>query len=555
MSEPRTHALLSWLERLRPRTLQGQMLILVSGVVLAQLLVSGAIFATFIADISQVQIGKRAMDIANTVAGMPAVRQAMVQGDPQRKIQRLAEQIRAATGAEFIVVADRHSIRLSHPKPENIGKRFVGGDELRALQGETYLSESTGTLGTSLRAFVPVNAENNHVIGFVAVGYLKENIAETIAGYQREPATLILMLLLITILSASEIARYVKRQTLGLEPRQISSLYLERQAVLEAISAGILAVDGGGEIRLINRAALQYLGFTPEAALVGKQVEQLFAPGEFSNLLLAGQGTSLREVTYAEKELLFTSVEIDYSAANHGIVASFRPLQDLHRLQQQLRQTEEFSEMLRVQAHEYSNKLHMLAGLLQLEAYAEALELVNSETSGLQSLIANVSSAVSNPGLAAIIMGKFNRARELKVAMSLDPDSSMHDIPAGFPVSSLVTIVGNLLDNAIEAARANTNAKPQVKLSMTDLGHDLIVEVEDSGCGIKPEDQDIIFSKGVSSKEISYGGHQSHGVGLYLVQHHVHELHAQLDISTSGFGGAMFTLIVPKHQEARTADA
>lgn len=541
--------LLASLARLRPRSLQGQMLILVTAVVLAQLLVSGAIFATFIGNISQAQIGRRALDIAQTVAQIPRVQQSLAMGDSHGYIQTLAERIRAGTGAEFIVVADRNSVRLSHPNPDNIGKTFVGDDEKPALGGKAYISESRGTLGTSLRAFAPVRDTRGGVVGFVAVGYLKENIAQTVSGYQREPATLILMLLVITLLSAPAIATYVKRQTLGLEPRQISALYLERQAVLEAISAGIIAVDGNGEIRLINRAALHHLGLEENRDLVGTRVEALFPPGEFRSMLLTHEDTPLQEVEYSGLELIFTSVGIEYSDTNKGIVANFRPLQDLHRLQQQLRQSEEFSQMLRVQAHEYSNKLHMLAGLLQLEAYAEALELVNSETSGLQRLIAMVSSVVSNPSLAAIIMGKFNRARELKVEMSLDPESSMHDIPADFPVAKLVTIVGNLLENAIEAAVKRSDASQMVHLSMTDLGHDLIIEVEDSGPGIPLKDSSAIFCKGYTSKEAAYGEHQSHGVGLYLVRRYVDELNGELNISTSDLGGAMFTLIIPKKQK------
>ncbi|MGM0415718.1 MAG: ATP-binding protein [Thermodesulfobacteriota bacterium] len=537
-----------WLQRLRPRTLQNQMLFLLSVVVLAQLLVSGAIFATFIAASSKAQIGKRALDLAHTVASMPVVHRALEQGDPHGEVQHLTRKIRTRTGAEFIVVADRNSVRLSHPNPQNIGKTFVGSDEIRALQGDAYISESRGTLGNSLRGFAPIRNGTGEVIGFVAVGYLQETITEIVAGYQREPATLSLMLLVITLLGASAIARYVKLQTLGLEPRQISSLYLEREAVLEAISAGIVAVDGKGEIRLINRAATKYLGLDEQTPLVGQRVDEVLAPGVFLELLLARTETPLGEVEYAGGELLCASVKIAYSPTNHGIVASFRPLQDLHRLQQQLRHSEEFSEMLRVQAHEYSNKLHMLAGLLQLEAYQEALELVSSETSGLQHLIGSVSSAVSNPALAAIIMAKFNRARELKVDLTLEPESSMHDIPEHIPVSRLTTIVANLLDNAIEAAVRNPHTSPRVKLTMTDLGHDLIFDVEDSGPGIDAKDYARIFNRGYSSKKKTYGAHQAHGVGLYLVQQQVEALHAELNIAPAELGGTLFTLIVPKRE-------
>ena len=258
--------------RFQPKSLQGQMLILVSLVVFLQLVISGAIFTTFIGEISQDQIGKRALDIAHTVAAVPMVATALTDASLQPQVQHLAEAVRAQTGAEFIVVADRNSRRLSHPNPKKIGQIFVGGDEQDALTtGRSYLSQATGTLGPSLRSIVPVYSIDKQIIGFVAVGYLQQDVADTVHGYQREPATLIFMLLMVAMLGASAIARYVKRQTLGLEPREISSLYLERQAILESIRAGIIAVDGHGEIRLINQAALEHFHLNHKSRLLVKR--------------------------------------------------------------------------------------------------------------------------------------------------------------------------------------------------------------------------------------------------------------------------------------------
>ncbi|MCD6527548.1 MAG: sensor histidine kinase [Desulfuromonas sp.] len=537
------------LNRLQPATLYGQMVILVLLVVLVQLFISGAIFATLISDISEKQIGRRALDIAQSIARMPTVITALDSAEPLTSdIQHLAESIRLQTAAEYIVVADHQGHRLSHPDPQKIGQLFVGGDENPALRkGLAYTSKAIGTLGPSLRGIVPVHNHRQQIIGFVAVGYLLEDVDKIIADYQREPATYIFMMMIVALLSASAIARFVKRQTLGLEPREIASLFQERNAILESIRAGIIAVDGDGRIRLINQAARHHTGLDESASLVGQQVDQVFAHSDFRTLLKTGNEIDFQELLIDNREMFFTCVPIVYHEQITGLVANFRPKEDLDSLTQELRQTREFTEMLRVQAHEYSNKLHTLSGLIQLEAYDEALELIVTEAAGYQSLIQFLSQAVPHPIISAIIMGKYNRARELKVEFLLDPESTLVDIPDSLSQQKLVTILGNLLDNALEAAQAYHQRPPCIQLFMTDMGNDLIFEIEDSGRGIDPNDQATIFTKGVSSKPEQPGRPAAHGVGLYLVKQLIDELNGQLTISRGELGGALFTLSIPKH--------
>jgi two-component system CitB family sensor kinase/two-component system sensor histidine kinase DcuS len=529
------------------------MFILVFLVVFGTLVISGAIFTTFIGSLSKAEIGKRALDIGHTVALMPIVATVLKKGnDPQGKLSYLANQIRKQTNAQFVVIADRQSRRFSHPDPEKIGKHFVGGDETAALdQGRAYVSEAVGTLGPSLRSIVPVFDSRERVIGFVSVGYLQTKVLATVKDHQREPATLIFMLFVVVMLGATGIAGYVKKQTLGLEPREISSLYLERQAILESIRDGIIAVGERQDIRLINPAARRVCGFESDENIIGKSVDEVFGTSDFKQLLQPHPQESFREVTVDGQALLLVTVPIKKKGRVQGMVASFRRLEDFHRLRVKLRQTQQFSEMLRVQAHEYSNKLHTLSGLLQMGAYPEALELVTREASGLQSLIQFLNRVVPHPAVAAIIMGKYNRALEMKVAFLLNADSTMGQIPEAYDQDKLVTILGNLLDNALEAAQRGRNRPARIQLFMTDMGHDLIFEVEDSGPGVSIELQEKIFSKGYSSKH-SKGLHgEIHGVGLYLVDRLLTDLNGQLTVSTGELGGALFTLSLPKHPEKK----
>jgi two-component system CitB family sensor kinase/two-component system sensor histidine kinase DcuS len=204
---------------------------------------------------------------------------------------------------------------------------------------------------------------------------------------------------------------------------------------------------------------------------------------------------------------------------------------------------QEYSELLRAQTHEYSNKLHTIAGLIQIGAHREALDLIIAETSGYQDLMETLAEAVPDPVLAGIILGKFNRARELKINLILEPDSSFADLPSQLERSHLVTVIGNLLDNAFEAVR-ETGKDGEVRLLLTDLGLDLILEVEDSGPGIPPEVADSLFEKGVTTH-----GSTGRGMGLYLVRRAVTALGGEITFAQGELGGALFTVIIPKHRE------
>ena len=197
--------------------------------------------------------------------------------------------------------------------------------------------------------------------------------------------------------------------------------------------------------------------------------------------------------------------------------------------------------MLRAQTHEYSNKLHTISGLIQIGATQEAIELIGSETSGYQNLINSLMTIVPDPVIAGTILGKYNKAKELKIKMVVDPDSSMGDIPKTIKRENLVTIIGNILDNGFEAVVNQDERKREVRLSMTDLGNDLIFEFDDSGQGLHPDLWQKIFAKGYSTKE-----QEGHGVGLYLVEKTVLRMGGNINVGVSELGGTAFTVIIPK---------
>ena len=535
---PRPHSI-RWL---RPTTIQGHLVIMVLALVVIQMAVSWHVISELAEDMLHEQIGQTALQTAKTIAQIPSIREALQAGDPLGEIQTLAETIRAQTGASFVVIGDRAERRYSHPVPERIGQTFVGGDTGPALlEGKSYISEAEGTLGRSLRGMTPIFDAEDAIIGFVSVGYLSESIHQSISTHLDKPLTYIIGMSVIGILSAVIIAGRLKKLTLGLEPSEITNLYLERVAVLQTIREGVIAIDHKANIRVANQAARRYAGLSLDERFSDKPVANVIPEAGLEQVLLTGQSEFDQERTVNGQELIFNIVPVFQDQKIHGVVASFRRKDELDLLAAELSRVQEYSELLRVQTHEYSNKLHTIAGLIQIEAYREALDLVVTESSGYEEFIRFLSEAIPHPVIAAIILGKYNRAKELRVNFSIDRDSTMSDVPKWVSQEKIVTIVGNLLDNAFEAVLHQPPASRNVEMSFTDLGNDIVFEIEDAGQGVAVDQLDRIFEKGVSSK-----GQGRRGVGLYLVRQRLDELGGQVMISRSGLGGALFTVVIPK---------
>ncbi|MBI9111887.1 sensor histidine kinase [Maridesulfovibrio ferrireducens] len=530
-----------FLDFIKPKTIQLYLVYMVTGMVLVQIGITWFLVSDLTSNILKEQIGLRALQTSQAVAEVPMIREVLLKKDPEGQIQAIAEDIRLKIGATFVVVGDSSGIRYSHPVPERIGKYFVGGDTGPVLmEGKSYVSEAIGTLGPSIRSFVPVRGKHSEVIGFVSVGYLTENVQKNIAAHLDRPLWFIFGLTLIGFFSTAYIARHLKKVTLNLEPAEITNLYLERGAVLETIREGVIATDHRGEIRLANKAALKYTCFN-SGELVGKMIGDVIPCAGLNYALTTGEGEYDQERIVNGQELIFNIVPVLQGGVIKGLVASFRRKDELDRIAHELSSIQEYSELLRGQTHEYSNKLHTIAGLIQIEAYQEALDLVTCESSGYEDLIMFLNKAIPHPVIAAIVLGKFNRAKELKIQFDVDREGTMVDVPDWIKQEKIVTIVGNLLDNAFEAVLGCDKEDCKVQLSFTDLGNDIVFEVEDSGPGIPPDQIDHVFEKGISSK-----GTGRRGLGLYLVKQRLDELGGFISVSSDGSEGTLFSVIIPK---------
>lgn len=525
--------------------LQTKLILIICSLLTFIILSLSGIYYIVITNVFDDQIGERALKVAETVAIMPEIRRAFSDPDPSRIIQPISESVRMKTNAQYIVVGNREGIRFSHPIPDRIGKYMVGGDNGPVLDGQSIISRATGSMGPSIRGKAPVLDAGGNVIGIVSVGFLTDNIDRINDTYQHGIVILSLVSLAVGAGGAVLIAHSVRRSTHGLEPKEIGLLYTEKKAVLESIREGILAVNQQGMVTSANRFALQLLQLAENEEILGKHIEDVLPNTRLPEVMRSGEAEFDREMVIGDHEVVVNRVPItDRQNRVTGAVSSFRSKSELYRLAEELSQVKRFADSLRAQTHEYSNKLYVISGLIQLESYQEAVDLINREVKVHQSLIQFIMREIPDPVIGGLLIGKYNQAQELKLNFEIDYESSFRDIPDHMDRSLLVTIIGNLIDNAMEAVLARKDLPEHtgtVTLLLTDLGQDLIIDCEDNGVGIPEKLSKSIFEKGFSSKQ---GEHR--GIGLALVVHAVNKLSGYITFSRNSGTGTVFTVAIPK---------
>ncbi|MCP4078502.1 MAG: sensor histidine kinase [Gammaproteobacteria bacterium] len=524
--------------------LQTRLMLAFAFVVLIQAAITGGITHSYIQVILENRIGEQALQLSKVVSHLPQIRQGLQQRDVNQ-IQPLAELLRKQTDARFIVVGDENNIRFSHPIPERIGKKRVGGDNQRALEsGESYISKAVGSLGPSIRGKSPVFDNEGNVIGVTSVGYMLDRVDQTIQGYQQSALLVVLISLIISIITGIIVTRYFKRVLFGLEPEEIASLYEERNTTLETIREGVISIDAEGLITTFNKTALETLGIK-DNKLTGRSIRDVFPQSDLWKVLETGDVELDREIIINDQHLIVNRLPIKLDNKVTGVVSSFRPKGEIELLSRKLSHIEQYAETLRSQSHDYANKLHTIAGLIQINANDQALELIGQESRGLQELVHLLVEAIPDPVLAGCILGKYNRAHELGLELVVDSSSHLTNIPPHMTSEKLMSLMGNIVDNAFEATRQNllkqTSGSNQVLISISDYGNDLIFEIEDHGAGIPEEDKNRIFDKGISSKV-----DQGHGYGLYLVKSILLEFNGHIDLENTESGGIRFIVYLPK---------
>ncbi|WP_433959200.1 ATP-binding protein [Cytobacillus horneckiae] len=499
-------------------------------------------FTTMMENTLKQEKGEQALSVAQSISHIPEIKEAFLTDQPSLIIQPIAEKIRKQVRAEFIVIGNREEIRYSHPNSDRLGQKMVGGDNEKVFEGQSIISESVGTLGPSLRGKAPIYL-NGQVIGVVSVGYLQDDIKKEITYVRRQMFLVTFFILIGGIFAAYFISRNMRKATFGLEPKEIAWMYQEKHAILESIHEGIIAIDVFGKITVVNETAHKILQV--DHMLRGRRVDELLENMHLLAVVHTGKAEYDQEyIIHGEVYLVNTIPILSKRGIVIGAVASLRNKSELSDLLQELSHVRAYAEGLRAQTHEYSNKLYTLLGLIQLGSYKEAIDYISKEVDGTQSLIHFLMKEIPDPILAGFILGKKSLASEMKIDFTIDASSSFKDLPGEIDREKVVTIIGNLVNNAFEAVRESGKEAKEVTLFLTDLGKELIIEVEDNGVGIDLQNSETIFEKGFTTKNTNANA----GIGLSLVQNAISELGGYITFTSDKDKNTVFTAAIPKRR-------
>ncbi|SHJ42866.1 two-component system, CitB family, sensor histidine kinase DctS [Dethiosulfatibacter aminovorans DSM 17477] len=442
---------------------------------------------------------------------------------------------------EFITVANLDSIRLSHPNPENIGGTFSGNDEDRVVNtGESYHTESLGTLGVSLRAFAPVYDYDDNLIGFVSAGTLSKNIEEVRKKAIMDSMVTVTIGLLIGLLGTILLSRNIKKSILGLEPFEIAALYNEKEAMLNAVNEGLVAIDRDSNITMINDAAMKSMKIDESSGtIIGKNIIEVIPESKLPRVLETGISEVNEDIIIKNTAYITNRVPIKDKDETIGAMASFVDKTEVMNLAEELTGVRQLVEALRANQHEFKNKLHVLLGFLHVKDYEMAEEYIMDTYERQEEIVGLVSKRILNRTVAALILGKFSRAKELNINFTMDKLSSLSN--ETFPYNNnLVTIIGNLIENAFEAVSISGKRKKIVELKLMETESIIEINVSDNGTGIKPGIRELIFDRGFTTKE------ENTGVGLFLTMKSVRSMNGTVEMDSSEGEGTKFNIILHK---------
>lgn len=527
-----------------PRRVFSQVLLMQLAIAAGVAVLATGLFLAPLGDQLDDQAMRRALAIAQTTAQQPQMARDLrgTAPSPDGPVQREAERIRKATGAEYVVVLDVRGVRWSHTDPKRIGG-LVSTDPGEALAGHDVMEIDEGTLGRSARGKVPLRDDDGEIVGAVSVGIAYDSVRARLIHAIPGLFAYAGGALAVGALAAWLISRRVQRQTRDLAFSDIAALLAEREAMLHGIREGVVALDRTGRVRLLNDEAQRLLGIGEEA--VGHSPDLALGAGRTADVL-AGRVTGTDLLTVRGRRVLVAN---RMPTDDGGAVATLRDRTELDRLGRELDSTRGLIDALRAQDHEHANRMHTLLGLLELEMYDDAVEFVGEVVGDHRATSEQVTEKIRDPLLAALLVGKATVAAERGVALWVSDGTRLPDRlidPRG-----LVTVVGNLVDNALDAVAGTPHARVEVELRAE--GRTAVLVVRDTGPGIPPEHHELIFTEGWSTKEPP--AHRERGIGLPLVRRLAERQGGSANVGEAHGGGAEFTVVLPEALTEPGADS
>ena len=486
------------------------------------------------------QYEQRSLILAETLASQPSIIDSVVHGLPGGEAQSLAMAARHRTGALFVVITNAQGIRYSHPHPWMIGLPVQDDPEPPASEsfrtGKPWVGIQSGTLGPVAAGKTPLKYRGK-LAGEVSVGFSMGDVSRQLASTLPSLAIYLLGVLAVGVLAALGLARRLKRQTFGLELGEIAGLLQEREAMLHGIREAVLGYDRGERVILANDAAQRLLRLPPD--FLGRPLSELLPAGRLGDIVRGEISGSDLLVLSDDRVLVVNRMPIELEHRGHlGWVVTFHDQTESETLKRELDEAIGLTEALRAQSHEFANRMHTLVGLVELGQYGEAIRFVTDVSAARDALTEQLKAAIRDPKLVALTLAKSSLAEErgvqLRVAGDCRVDADLTDVTA------VLTVTGNLIDNAIEAT-AQAPGPRWVELTVVSAGENLMIRVRDSGPGVPDRMREAIFTDGFTSKSSPTGARR--GLGLALVRQITERRGGMVSVGRDG--GAVFTAVLP----------
>lgn len=495
-------------------------------------------------DTFQYQVDDILHSTVATLAESASVQQSLHDGAcAPSLVDYLDSVVRHTTDLDFITIADENSVIVYHVDHSLIGRTFEGDGHLRALAGEFYLTDAQSSLGVEHRAFGPVTDSRGRIQGFIMAGTTQDVLLELRREVYATYLNLFVILMAFSLVLTGLLVIYLKRHLRGVRSEDLLRIFLTQNDILNNLEEGLVSLDDRGRIRLVNQAAAQALG-RREELLLDQDVDQVLRTDRDESLRdRTGQG-----LPSSRANILVDAIHLPGSSPWARQVLILKDKSEAIRQAEQLNGTRHIISALRANNHEFLNKLQVISGLLQMGYTREALDYIGDISATHVRTVGPVMQLIDNANVAALILGKMGNMRELDIGLTLLGNSHLPEHSRYLATGELVTVVGNLLENAIEAVDATPkDASRSIVLQITEDSKGLLIMVSDSGVGIAPEDLPHIYTFGFSTK-----APRGRGVGMALIKEIVDRCGGSIDVDTDTGSGTTFTVIFNRERGERT---
>ena len=481
-------------------------------------------------------------NVAETIAKSPMLAEGELSEDGTVMYGYLETLKEALADIDVISVVDKNGIRIYHSNSELIGTKYDGNmPDFKNHTSGFYAVDEDGPSGKQRRAYAAIYNNDGYYVGVVMAIMLAENIHSETMQMLLIFGAITILAIAIELVIAGSLSKKVKKSLMGYEPDVFTAMYRMRDNILETLEEGIIATDENGIIQFANDSAIKMLCKNPFENIIGKNVEIL---GDEILTSVMINGDKETNVNLSNADIILDRITIKESDGANGAIGVLRDRAEYTKLMEDLSGTRYLVDSMRANNHDFTNKLHVILGLIQMEMYDEAISYIQNITMVQRETISKVMNAVNEPAVAALIIGKIARASELNVRFVLREGCYYSAADMSLPSEMLVTVIGNLLDNAFDAMNDsnNPNEHKELMFGIYSRPGAVLITVDDTGNGIKDEDIDMIFVNGYSTKGTG------RGTGLYQIKSMVENYGGKITVESQEGVGSSFSVSFTKEK-------